>query len=30
MLGSTYEMVSLPDDIAARLEGKSWLAGWAC
>ncbi|HEV7566500.1 MAG TPA: dCTP deaminase [Microbacteriaceae bacterium] len=25
VLGSTYEMVSLPDDIAARLEGKSSL-----
>ena len=25
MLGSTYETVSLPDDVAARLEGKSSL-----
>jgi dCTP deaminase len=25
VLGSTYEMVSLPDDVAARLEGKSSL-----
>ena len=25
MLGSTYELVTLPDDIAARLEGKSSL-----
>ena len=25
VLGSTYELVSLPDDIAARLEGKSSL-----
>ena len=25
MLGSTYELVSLPDDVAARLEGKSSL-----
>ena len=25
VLGSTYEVVSLPDDIAARLEGKSSL-----
>ena len=25
MLGSTYETVTLPDDIAARLEGKSSL-----
>ena len=25
VLGSTYELVSLPDDVAARLEGKSSL-----
>ncbi len=25
MLGSTFELVSLPDDVAARLEGKSSL-----
>jgi dCTP deaminase len=25
VLGSTYEMVTLPDDVAARLEGKSSL-----
>ncbi len=25
MLGSTYEVVSLPDDVAARVEGKSSL-----
>jgi dCTP deaminase len=30
VLGSTYEMVTLPDDVAARLEGKSSLGrlGW--
>ena len=27
VLGSTYELVTLPDDVAARLEGKSSL-GW--
>ena len=25
MLGSTYELITLPDDVAARLEGKSSL-----
>ena len=30
VLGSTYEIVSLPDDIAGRLEGKSSLGDWGC
>ena len=30
VLASTYEVVSLPDDIAGRLEGKSSLAGSGC
>ena len=31
VLASTYEVVTLPDDIAGRLEGKSSSrAGWAC
>ena len=30
VLGSTYETVTLPDDIAARLEGSPRWAGWAC
>ena len=28
VLGSTFEVISLPDDIAGRLEGKSSLAGF--
>jgi dCTP deaminase len=30
VLGSTYETVTLPDDIAARLEGKSSLGRLGC
>ena len=30
VLASTYEVVSLPDDIAGRLEGKSSSAGSGC
>lgn len=30
VLASTYEVVTLPDDIASRLEGKSSLGGWGC
>ena len=30
VLGATYESVALPDDVAARLEGKSSLGAWAC
>ena len=30
VLGSTFEVVTLPDDIAGRLEGKSSSAGSAC
>jgi dCTP deaminase len=28
VLGSTLETVTLPDDLAARVEGKSSLGGW--
>lgn len=28
VLASTYEVISLPDDIASRLEGSPVLAGW--
>ena len=30
VLGSTLEVISLGEDLAARLEGKSSLAGWDC
>ena len=30
VLGSTYEVVTLPDDVAARVEGKSSSAASAC
>ena len=30
VLGSTLERVTLPDDLVARLEGKSSWAGWGC
>ena len=29
-LGSIYEVVTLPDDVAARVEGKSSLGRWGC
>jgi dCTP deaminase len=30
VLASTYEVVTLPDDVAARLEGSPVSGGWAC
>ena len=30
VLGSTLERIKLPDDLVARLEGKSAWAGWGC
>ena len=30
VLASTYEVVTLPDDVAGRLEGKSPWGGWDC
>ena len=30
VLGSTYEKVTLPDDVAARLEGSRRWVVWVC